>query len=43
MFVPDIFNVTVKWVKILLKYAYVQEEVVDLGDVSGRLGRHADG
>ena len=39
MFVADI----VTWVKISLKYAYGQEEVVQLGNVSRGFGRHADG
>ena len=43
MFVPDILVVIVTWVKISLKYACGQEEVVQLGDVSRRFGRHADG
>ena len=39
MFVPDI----VTWVKISLKCACGQEEVVQLGNVSRGFGRHADG
>ena len=43
MSVPDIFVVIVTWVKISLKCAYGQKEVVPLGDVSRGLGRHTDG
>ena len=41
MFVPDIL-VIVTWVKISLRCACGQEEVVQLGDVSRGFGRHAD-
>ena len=43
MLVPDIFTVIVTWVKISLKRAYGQEEVVQLGDVSKGFDRHAEG
>ena len=43
MFVPDILVVIVTLVKISLKCACCQEEVVQLGDVSREFGRHADG
>ena len=43
MFVPDILVVIVLWMKIYLKCACGQEEVVQLGDVSREFGRHADG
>ena len=43
MFVPDKLVVIVKYVKISLKCAYCQEEVVQLGDVNRVFGHHADG
>ena len=43
MFVPDILVAIVTWVKISLKCACGQEEVVQLGDVSRGFGCHADG
>ena len=42
MFVPDILVVIVTWVKILLKCACGQEEVMQLGNVSRGFGRHDD-
>ena len=43
MFVPDFLVVIVIWVKIYLKCACGQEEVVQLDDVSREFGRHASG
>ena len=43
MLVHDILVVIITWVKIYLKYACGQEEVVQLGDVSREFGRHTDG
>ena len=43
MFVPDILVVIVTLVKISLKCALGQEEVVQLGDVGREFSRHADG
>ena len=40
---PDILVTIVTWVKISLKCACGQEEVVQLGDVSKGFGRQADG
>ena len=43
MFLLDILVVIVTWVKISLKRACGQEEMVQLGDLSWGFGRHADG
>ena len=43
MFLPDILVEIITWVKISLKCACGQEEVVQLGDVIRGFGRHADG
>ena len=42
MFVSDTLVVIVRWVKISLKYAGGQEDVMQLGDVIRGVGRHAD-
>ena len=43
MFVPNILVVIVTRVKISLKFACGQEEVVQLGNVRRGFGCHADG
>ena len=43
MFVPDILVVIVTWLKISLKYACSQEEIVQLGDVIRGFSSHIDG
>ena len=42
MFMTDIIVVIVTWMKLSVKCTCGQEEVVQLGDVSGGFGFHAD-